>query len=152
MNIHFLSGTETGSAEMLCEDLEAEFGGEFSCKVSSLDDVAPTELDGETFYIVVTSTHGSGELPFTAQGFFEKLEAAKPDLSHVRFAIFGMGDRTFGETFNQGSERMMNALLAAKANQVGERGIHDASSSDLPEEVAIPWLRTILSQAGSAAA
>lgn len=144
MNITFLYGTETGTAEMLCEDMEAAVSGDNETTVADMDDVDPTALDKGAFHVLVCSTFGTGELPSTAEAFFDKLQSAKPDLSGLNFAIFGLGDRTFGETFNQGSESLMNEMIACKASLVGERGIYDASGADMPEDVAVPWLEDIL--------
>lgn len=152
MNLHFLYGTETGTSEILCEDIEAEIGDGFETTVTSLGDVDPADLDGETFYIIVTSTYGTGDLPMSAQPFFDKLESAKPDLSKVRFAIFGLGDMVFSETFAFGSKILMEKLVECGARMVGERGIHDASSPDLPEDVAVPWAQEIMGLAQAEAA
>ena len=151
MRIHFLYGTATGAAEMLCEDMESAVSAGNETSVSDMDDVDPTALDKGAFHVLVCSTFGTGELPSTAEAFFDKLQSAKPDLSGLSFAIFGLGDRTFGETFNQGSEKMMEALIACKAQLVGERGIAAASSADMPEEVAVPWLEEILQKAAAQA-
>ncbi|MEM9497147.1 MAG: flavodoxin domain-containing protein [Pseudomonadota bacterium] len=151
MRIDFLHGTETGTAEIVCEDLNDAVAGQVETTIASLEDVDPSELSGDTLYIVVCSTFGSGDLPSTAEPFMQKLEKTMPDLKHVRFALFGLGDRTFGETFNQGSETLMTALLARGAQMVGDRGIADASSADMPEEIAIPWLQDILQKASAQA-
>jgi len=151
MRLEFLHGTETGTAEIVCEDLDAAVSSSVETSIRSLEDVDPATLEADPLYVVVCSTFGSGDLPTTAEPFFDQLNTAKPDLSHVRFAIFGLGDRTFGETFNQGSEKLMEALLACKAQMVGEWGIADASSADMPEEVAVPWLEGILQKVAAQA-
>ena len=152
MKLHFLYGTETGNAEMLCEDIEAELGGGYDITISSMGDVDPCALDGDTFYMIVTSTYGNGDFPATAVAFPDALEASKPDLSHVRFAIFGLGDMVFAETFNHGSERLMKMMIERGAQMVGERGLHDASSADLPEDLAVPWAQGVLAQLQAQAA
>ncbi|MEO0487207.1 MAG: flavodoxin domain-containing protein [Pseudomonadota bacterium] len=149
MRVQFLYGTETGTAEMLCEDMEAAVNGDHETTVTDMDDADPTALDKDAFHVLVCSTFGTGELPSTAEAFFDKLQGAKPDLSGLSFAIFGLGDRTFGETFNQGSEQLMNEMIARQAVMVGERGIYDASGSDMPEDVAVPWLEDVLAKAAS---
>jgi len=144
MNIHFLYGSETGTAEFLCEDLEeavAEHGD--TATTTGLDAITPADLDGETFYVFVSSTYGSGDVPTNALGFMDALNQ-KPDLAHVRFAVFGLGDRTFDLTFNGGSEQLMDGLKACGATMVGERGIFDNSAPELPEDIAVPWLVEIL--------
>ena len=152
MNIHFLFGTETGTAEILCEDIEADLGDGFACTVTSMADVEPSDLNADTFYMIVTSTYGNGDLPMSAQPFADKLDAEKPDLSHVKFAIFGLGDMVFSETFAFGSKILMEKLQERGAKLVGERGIHDASSPDLPEDVAVPWAQEIVGLAKAEAA
>ncbi|MEM6305398.1 MAG: flavodoxin family protein [Pseudomonadota bacterium] len=151
MNIHFLHGTETGCSEMLCEDIRDEIGDDAECTISSLADVDPSELNGDTFYFFVTSTYGNGDLPMTAQPFYDKLEASKPDLSHVNFAIFGLGDMVFAETFAMGSKTLMDKLVELGAKMHGERGIHDASSSEMPEDIGTPWAQEILAARRAAA-
>ena len=150
MKIHLLHGTETGNSEMVCEDIADDLS--VDCQIDSLGDVDPADLDADTFYIIVTSTYGTGDLPATAQPFMEALERDTPDLSHVRFAIFGLGDMIFEDTFAHGSENLMNKLLQAKARQMGERGIHDASTGDMPEDIALPWIHGILAQLNAEAA
>ena len=145
MQIQFLYGTETGTAEMLCEDMAAAVPTGYEAKVADMDDVDATGLNKEDFHIFVCSTFGSGDLPTTAEAFFETLQNEKPDLAGLKFAVFGLGDRTFGETFNQGSERLMNELTACKAELVGERGLYDASGADMPEDVGVPWVEGVVS-------
>lgn len=146
MKLHFLFGTETGNAEMICEDIIAELGSAYEMTMTNMGEVDPAALDAETFYVIVTSTYGNGDLPATAVPFADAIDEKKPDLSHVRFAIFGLGDMVFAETFANGSKGLMDQLVAQGATMVGERGLHDASSLEMPEDLAIPWMQDILSQ------
>lgn len=146
MNIGLYYGSETGNSEILCEDIEAELGDGYSCDIQSLADVDPAALDKDWFYIFVTSTYGNGDLPSTALPFEEALTKGKPDLTGLRFALFGLGDQVFAETFNHGSKKLGEMLIGQGAVQVGERGLHDASGFEMPEDVALPWVRTIMDQ------
>lgn len=58
-------------------------------------------IDKDDLLIVVSSTYGDGEMPHSAQPFFDRLEAVTPDFAGSRFATFGLGD-SFYETFNEG--------------------------------------------------
>lgn len=40
----------------------------------------------------------------------------------------------------------MSQMMACNAQMVGERGHHDASSEDFPQDVALPWLKGILNK------
>ena len=76
MKLHFLHGTETGNSEMLCEDMVDDLGIE--AEITSLGDMPPADLDADTFYIIVTSTYGNGDLPATALPFSDALRDETP--------------------------------------------------------------------------
>lgn len=147
MKIRILYGTETGNAEMLAEDIEAHLAADHEVSCANLSDVAPGDLDPEPFYLVVSSTYGEGELPASAQPFAAALEAARPDLSGLRFAVFGLGDSEYEETFNEGSGKLAQLLAGYGARQLGERQTHDASGPDLPEDLALPWAEAVVALA-----
>ncbi len=144
MKLHFLYATETGSSEMLCEDMEAELEGGFECEVGNMGECSPGDLDADAFYVFVVSTYGNGDLPSTALPFWDALEAHKPDLGNIRFAIFGLGDMVFDETFNNGSRQVMDKLNELGATMVGERGLYDASTGTPPEDTGLPWVHGIV--------
>ncbi len=152
MQIGIYYGSETGNAEMLCEDIEAELGADYACEIAPLSEVDPAALDPARFYIFVTSTYGNGDLPTTALPFEEALQEGQPDLTGLRFAIFGLGDMVFAETFNHGSKKLAEMLVARGARQIGERGLHDASSFEMPEDIALPWIAGIMPQLAETAA
>ena len=143
--VHFLFATETGTAEYLSDDLSDSIAEDFDCEVTSFQHINPADLSPDTLYIMVSSTFGMGDVPTMAQTFLDKLRNDRPDLSEVRFAVFGLGDQSFGETYNQGSEKLLTEMLACKATMLGERGLYDSTASDdSPEDVAIPWLKEIV--------
>ena len=146
MKISILFGTESGNAEMLCDDLKDELDAEHNVEIASFADVTPDDLDVDTYHILVTSTHGNGDLPAAAAEFVDAVEEQEPNLAGGTFSVFGLGDMVFEETFNQGSETLMNAILARNATLIGERGMHDASTGEMPEDIAIPWLQECLSK------
>lgn len=144
MNFHVLYGTETGNAEMVAEDIVDALRDEVSIVSTDMSKFSISDLTPDVFYFVVCSTYGDGELPHSAQPFFDGLNTAKPDLEGLRFAVFGLGD-SFYQTYNLGSEVITQALTQLGAVQVGERGMHDATSGQLPGDIAMPWAKEILS-------
>lgn len=150
MDVTILYGTETGNAEMLCEDIQAalEDAGH-DILMDNLSEVNPADLDLARVHLFVCSTYGDGELPASAKPFAEMMTDA-PDLSGLQFGIFGLGDREY-ETFNLGSQQIENMLVSAGAKCIGARVTHDASGSDMAEDLALPWAETVLAgvEAGS---
>lgn len=146
MNIVILYGTETGNAEMLAEDIQADLLADHAVEVANLSDFDPGDFDPARLYLIVSSTYGDGELPASAQPFGAAMRAQAPDLSGVSFGLFGLGDSEY-ETFNQGSLHLQELMEAAGAALLGERVVHDASGSDLAEDLALPWAREIVALA-----
>lgn len=147
MKISILFGTETGNAEMLADDLRTALQAAHEVTVANLSQVDPASLSAEPLHLIVCSTYGEGELPSSAQPFVRALETGAHDLSGLRFAIFGLGDEEYEETFGHGSMRLAHALEARGAVQIGERRVHNASGDELPEDVALPWVDEIVAQA-----
>lgn len=144
MNIHVLYGTETGNAEMVADDIVDALSADVSIESFDMSKCSVADLSADVFYFIVCSTYGDGELPQSAQPFFDALNSQRPDLSGLRFAVFGLGD-SFYETFNRGSEIITQTLTELGAEQVGERGMHDASAGQLPGDIAMPWAKAVLS-------
>lgn len=143
MNIQILYGTESGNAELLAMDIEEEIAStdEHEVEFSDLQEYEVADLDSSKYYIIACSTHGEGELPYTAQAFYEQLVETSPDLSGVYYAMFGLGDRFYEDTYSQGSEVLDAKLRELGATRVGEYGRHDASSLEVtPSDAALEWL------------
>ena len=101
-------------------------------------------LDSSVFsrpgvFLVCTSTYGQGDVPDNAKALYADLQQKRPGLAHVRYGVFGLGDRTYAETFNFGGKRFDDLLTELGAQRIGERVQHDASSGVLPEETAQEW-------------
>ena len=80
-------------------------------------------------------------MPDNARALFQDLGTKRPDLSRVRYGVFGLGDRTYAETFNFGGKKFDDLLTELGAKRVGERHKHDASSGIMPEETALEWCK-----------
>lgn len=144
MKIITLFGTETGNAEMVADDIVEALSSDFDASAQDMADFDIGETQEGDIVLLVCSTYGDGELPNSAQPFYDYLTSEQPDLSHLRFATFGLGD-SFYATFNQGSQIMADRFLALGAHEITERGLHDASSGELPGDVALAWLKTVVS-------
>ncbi len=141
MKINILVGTMTGTAQMCAQEMELALDGDDIQVVTHLmDKLEPSVFaDREAVFLVCTSTYGQGDVPDNAKALYEALGAQKPDLAGVRYGVFGLGDRTYAETFNFGGKRFDELLSGLGAERIGERYMHDASSGTLPEEVALDW-------------
>jgi MioC protein len=140
MKLTLLVGTMTGTAQLVAQELELVWDdGEIQVETLLMDKLDPSVFEREGVFLLVTSTYGQGDVPDNARSFYEALKAQRPDLSRVRYGVFGLGDRTYAETFNFGGKRFDDILQELGAQRIGERVQHDASSGVLPEEMAAEW-------------
>lgn len=140
VKIHILVGTMTGTAQLVAQELELAWDdGETQVETLLMDKVDASVFEREGVFLVCTSTYGQGDVPDNARALYEELRTKRPDLSRVRYGVFGLGDRTYAETFNFGGKRFDDILTELGARRIGERVQHDASSGVLPEETAAEW-------------
>jgi len=140
MKVTILVGTMTGTAQLVAQELELAWDdGETRVATLQMDALDSSVFGREGVFLVCTSTYGQGDVPDNARALYEDLQAKRPNLAHVRYGVFGLGDRTYAETFNFGGKRFDEILGELGAQRIGERVQHDASSGVLPEETAQEW-------------
>ena len=140
MKVNILVGTMTGTAQLCAQEMELALDdGETAVETLMMDGLDPSVFQREGVFLICTSTYGQGDVPDNARAFYESLKSARPDLSRVRYGVFGLGDRTYAETFNFGGKKFDELLAELGAERIGERHTHDASSGILPEETALEW-------------
>ena len=145
--INILVGTMTGTAQLCAQEMELALDdGETQVETLLMDNLTSAVFEREGVFLVCTSTYGQGDVPDNARAFYEDLQKARPDLSKVRYGVFGLGDRTYAETFNFGGKRFDDILRELGAERIGERHTHDASSGILPEDTALEWCQSWLAR------
>ena len=116
MNICVISGSTLGSAEYVAEHLEEVLKTQdFSTALfhgPELDDV----ID-ENIWLIVTSTHGAGELPDNLKPLFEQIAASDKDLSSLRFAVVGLGNSDY-DTFCHAVNKVETQLSEKSAVKI----------------------------------
>ena len=147
LEITILVGTMTGTAQLVAQELELIWDGEgVAVKTLLMDELDASVFAREGVFLICTSTYGQGDVPDNAKKLYDALRANRPNLAHVRYGVFGLGDRTYAETFNFGGKRFDDILAELGARRIGERIQHDASSGVLPEEKAEEWAEEWLAE------
>ncbi|MDL9936542.1 flavodoxin domain-containing protein [Gordonia sp. ABSL1-1] len=144
MSVVILYGTETGTSELVADAIADVLPADHDPSVYDMSEFAVEDLSADDFLIVVCATYGEGELPTGAAPFAEELDSVEPDLDGLRFAVFGLGDTVYDDTFNRGGEIIAEMLTKRGAVQVGEHGRHDGSSSIKPTAQAEEWAGTVV--------
>jgi len=139
-DITLISGSTLGSAEYVAEHLEEKLqDAGFSTQM--LHGPALDELPTEGIWLVVSSTHGAGDIPDNLLPLFETIRDTQPDLSQVRFGAIGLGNHEY-DLFC-GAIRQIEALLIAQgAHRIGDRLEIDVLEHEIPEDPAEAWLES----------
>ena len=155
--VTILFGTESGGAELVADELHrlldsgTAAGGAAGVEVRDLAETEPGDLAPGRLHLIVCSTYGDGEVPTSARPFYEALRDPGSRLDGVRYAMFGMGDRSYEKTYSRGSELIDEALAARGASRVGEYGRHDAGRPISAAEAAVDWVAGVLAEVTAAA-
>ncbi|WP_394204968.1 FMN-binding protein MioC [Shewanella waksmanii] len=139
-NIDLLVGTTLGSAEYVADELAeqlAQLG--HGTQVHLNPDLA--DLDPKNLWLIVSSTHGAGELPDNIQPFLKAIMLHSPDLSQTKFALCAIGDSSY-DTFCQGPELLINELIRCGAKEFVDKIQIDVQYDPVPEDPAQAWLAT----------
>jgi MioC protein len=145
--VTILVGTMTGTAELVANDMRdaiAATGRE--AEVLTMDDLAPSVFERPGVFVVCSSTYGQGDVPDNAMKFYEALGQEAPDLGHVRYGVFALGDRTYVDTFCHGGQRFDALLAKLGATRLGDIMRHDASSGTVPETIGLEWIQAWLAE------
>jgi len=138
--LKILVGTMTGTAQLVAEEIETTL----KAQGHGVDILAMDDLDASVFaagghFVICTSTYGSGDVPDNARDFYEALCGTRPDLRAVRYAVFGLGDSTYPQTYNFGGKKFEALLGELGATRFFESHFHNASGGTLPEEECLEW-------------
>ena len=145
--ITILVGTMTGTAQLCAQEMELALDdGETEVETLLMEKADASVFERPGVFLICPSTYGQGDVPDNARALYEELKNRRPDLSRVRYGVFGLGDRTYAETFNFGGKRFDEILAELGAERIGERHMHDASSGILPEETALEWCQAWLAK------
>ena len=136
----FFYATETGNAESLARQAHerAVAEGHDNATVENVSRLTPAALAQVPLALFVVSTWGDGEPPSDATDFFYELEKAELDLSGLRYAVLGLGDRDYSDFC--GFARKLDERLSA----LGARPLVARVEADLDyEDTCNAWINRV---------
>jgi sulfite reductase (NADPH) flavoprotein alpha-component len=150
-----LYGSETGHARDVARRLGEQLGASGAAvRVLGMGEYRPRELKDERFLLVVTATHGEGDPPEPARGFYEFLMGRKaPKLAGMQFAVLGLGDSSY-EFFCKTARDIDARLEALGGERLCERRDCDVDFEQPAaawRAAAVPLIAARLKAAGATA-
>jgi len=137
-----LVGSETGNARGLAKTLAAAATDRgLSPKLFEMAAYNVRQIKAEQDLLIICSTHGEGDPPEPAVGFFEFLDARAPKLDGVRYSILALGDSTY-EKYCEAGKRLDRRLEELGAKRLSPRADCDVDY----EDPAADWTKLVVAQ------
>jgi flavodoxin len=131
--------TMTGLASICAEEIEAALtDAGIASETVLMDGLGADALDDFDTVVIVSSTYGHGDIPDNGQAFFEALSTVD-SLSGKAYTVFGLGDRTYMDTFCHAGEKWDTLFSGRGATCIAPLERHDASAGTLAEDEAGAW-------------
>ncbi|EKT59673.1 FMN-binding protein MioC [Providencia rettgeri] len=137
--VTLISGSTMGSAEYVAEHM-AEILEELGHETEIQHGPELDDLTLEGIWLVVSSTHGAGDLPENIQPLFDSIEESAPDLSEVQFGSVGIGSSEY-DTFCGAIHKIDALLIKQGAKRIGESLEIDVQQHEIPEDPAGEWVK-----------
>ncbi len=143
--ISIFVGTVFGNAEQVAEVLTQQL---LKAK-HSVDVFAPgsvKDMLAASNISICTSTTGSGDIPEELAQLFYGLSEKFPMLTDKTYAVVGLGDSSYGETFCGAGRKFDQLLEELTASRLTDLICIDAMETFEPEKEALLWLQSYLDQ------
>nr|XP_054502882.1 NADPH--cytochrome P450 reductase [Agelaius phoeniceus] len=141
-NIVVFYGSQTGTAEEFANRLAKDAhryglrGMAADPEEYDLSDLSRLSEIDKSLAVFCMATYGEGDPTDNAQDFYDWLQEADADLSGLRFAVFGLGNKTY-EHFNAMGKYVDKRLEELGAQRIFELGLGDDDGN--LEEDFITW-------------
>ena len=137
-SICIITGSTLGGAEYVADHLN-DVLTEQGYQVELFNQAELADIQHQTSLLVVTSTHGAGELPENIQPLFQQLAESNLDFSQMKFGVIGLGSSDY-DTFCNAVNIVEEALSSLGATQVCESLRIDVLNDFDHDSSAEAWL------------
>ncbi|MGY4676742.1 FMN-binding protein MioC [Pasteurella sp. P03HT] len=135
--ICLITGSTLGGAEYVAEHIAEILQQTYP--IHLVHGPALEDVINEKYWLVITSTHGAGELPDNIKPLFEQLTKENITLTDLHFAVIGLGNSDY-DTFCYAVNQVEQVLLSKKATQICPSLKIDMLHTTDPEHLAEEWL------------
>ena len=143
-SICIITGSTLGGAEYVADHLESCLTAK-GFNVELFNHATLVDIQSQPILIIVTSTHGAGELPDNIKPLFEELENQPLDFSQMKFGVVGLGSSDY-DTFCHAVYIVENTLKAKGATQMCDSERIDTVTNFEHDETAENWLERFLAK------
>lgn len=138
-NASIITGSTLGGAEYVGDHI-ADLLEEVDYKTDIHNQPNLNEIEINSLWILVVSTHGAGDYPDNIKPFIQQLTENNQDITSVEFGIIAIGDSSY-DTFCAAGKSLQKTLLNLGAKESYPLLEIDITQNSIPEEPAELWLK-----------
>jgi flavodoxin len=94
--------------------------------------------------IFISSTTGQGDIPPNLEFFIDDLREQSPLMEQRVFAVAGLGDSSYGETYCGAGQQIFELLVELQGKPITQLLKVDACETLEPEVEVVAWAETLL--------
>lgn len=145
-SICIITGSTLGGAEYVADHVNAILVSQ-GFEVNLFNNALLDDIRSCSYLLIITSTHGAGELPDNLKPLFEAIEKLSPDFSHLKFGVIGLGSSDY-DTFCRAVDIAENTFTKQGAIQICPSLRIDVTQNFDHDGAAEEWLPNFVDKIG----
>ena len=137
--LSIFAGSVYGNAQHVAEQVQSALG-EKQIQSEVFEDPSIDDFINAESVLVITSTTGQGDIPPNLEYFHSELRDQFPLMDNKPFAVAGLGDSSYGETYCGGGRQFFELLTELQGGAVADMLEVDAIETLEPETEVVPWV------------
>ncbi|WP_340677674.1 flavodoxin [Paraglaciecola sp.] len=136
-------GSVYGNAQNVAEDVQTMLAAN-GLNAEIYKDPSLADFQAASSVIVISSTTGQGDIPPNLEFFIEDLRSAFPLMANKPFAVAGLGDSSYHESFCGAGRQIFELLTELQGKAIADFLEVDACETLEPEVEVVNWLQGLL--------
>jgi flavodoxin len=136
-------GTVYGNAQHVAEDVNTMFSAQ-GLTSEVFTDPSLDDFKKVTSLLFISSTTGQGDIPPTLEFFIEDLREQFTLLEQKPFAVAGLGDSSYGETYCGAGRQIFDLLTELQGKPITGLLEIDACETLEPEVEVVAWAEKLI--------
>lgn len=143
--ISIFVGSVYGNAQHVAEDVNTMFIAQ-GLESEVFTDPSLNDFKQATSLLFISSTTGQGDIPPNLEFFIEDLRDQFPLMEQKSFAVAGLGDSSYGETYCGAGRQIFELLTELQGKPLTELLEIDACETLEPEVEVVAWAEKLLAE------
>tara|TARA_R110002167_G_C12684720_1_gene651805 strand:- start:184 stop:630 length:447 start_codon:yes stop_codon:yes gene_type:complete len=136
-------GSVYGNAQHVAEEVNRMLSAQ-GLTSEVFTDPTLNDFNQASSMIFISSTTGQGDIPPNLEFFIQDLRDEFPLMEQKSFAVAGLGDSSYGETYCGAGRQIFELLNELQGKPIAELLEIDACETLEPEAEVVAWAETLL--------